>query len=454
MSEWRDIGLDSTSGETCGRTGRSVIVAIGIDRYQHWQPLTNAVRDATGTVAVFERLGFEQIVAPLLDGRATGTAIQALVSDELRALSADDSLVLFYAGHGGTRIHRFGNDVVKTGYLIPVDASATPAKVATWIELEAWLRAVSLLPPRHILVVLDACHSGIALDPAIKWRDLSSWRSAPLAKLNARRSRRIITSALDDEIVLDSGPIRGHSLFTGCLIEGLVHGLPRAGGRVTTGSELGLYVQRRVRAYPKSQQTPDFGTFALDDRGEMVIPLADEMGAVNDRPGSIVDECNVAVIDSKVKSIANMLDANITSNNVETPPFGTRPWHKGWLGAAVAAIAALKWALAVAAFAAIFSIARFYSGGIFKVVVACLVMIGLCILMVLFVTLVTQRRSKGVYLDVPVYIITYLIVVLVVICAILGMSSLWVGWPIPGLRIGNSLDVPAATSKWKETGHR
>jgi hypothetical protein len=43
---------------------------------------------------------------------------------------------------------------------------------------------------------------------------------------------------------------------------------------VTTGSELGLYVQRRVETYPGSRQTPDFGTFAFDDRGEMVIPLA------------------------------------------------------------------------------------------------------------------------------------------------------------------------------------
>jgi hypothetical protein len=67
--------------------------------------------------------------------------------------------------------------------------------------------------------------------------------------------------------------VYGHSLFTGCLIEGLTHGLGRGGNRVTTGSELGLYLQRRVAAYPHSRQTPDFGTFDFDDRGEMVIQL-------------------------------------------------------------------------------------------------------------------------------------------------------------------------------------
>ena len=42
------------------------------------------------------------------------------------------------------------------------------------------------------------------------------------------------------------------------------------------GSALGLYVQQRVQTYPHSQQTPDFGAFAFDDRGEMVIPLVNE----------------------------------------------------------------------------------------------------------------------------------------------------------------------------------
>jgi hypothetical protein len=41
--------------------GRSVIAAIGIDRYHHWRQLSNAVRDATGTVELFRRLGFEQV---------------------------------------------------------------------------------------------------------------------------------------------------------------------------------------------------------------------------------------------------------------------------------------------------------------------------------------------------------------------------------------------------------
>src|SRR5204863_570474 len=97
-------------------------------------------------------------------------------------------------------------------------------------------------------------------------------RSAPLETLQGRRSRRVITSALGDERAADAGPVPGHSLFTGCLIEALTGGLRSPRGMVT-GSEIAVWVQNRVRSYPSAQQTPDFGVFARDNRGEIVIPL-------------------------------------------------------------------------------------------------------------------------------------------------------------------------------------
>jgi eukaryotic-like serine/threonine-protein kinase len=267
----------SVSSQKVGSPGRTVIAVIGVNRYAHWPRLTNAVKDAEGALALFQRLGFEQITEPLFDGEATRDAIQALVTDVLPTkLGSDDSLVLFYAGHGGTRKHLLGADELKTGYLIPVNASKSPDQVSTWVDLDAWLRPVSLLPAKHILVILDSCFSGIALDPIIKWRDFESWKDTPLPTLSARRSRRIITSASDDQVAMDSGPVPGHSLFTGCLIQGLTGGIRGASGQVITGSGLGQYLQQRVGTYPNARQTPDFGTFALDDRGELLIPLVIE----------------------------------------------------------------------------------------------------------------------------------------------------------------------------------
>lgn len=270
----RALARATTTDRAVGVHGRAVVAVIGVDRYQRWPRLTNAVHDAVGTLELFQRLGFELAAEPLLDDRATGAALQALVTDDLAALRPDDSLVLFYAGHGGTRQHDLGDRVVRTGYLIPVDASDVPGRASTWIELEGWLRAVALLPARHILVILDACHSGIALDPVSRWRDLGGPGDLPLPTVRGRRSRRILTSALEGQVASDGGPVSGHSLFTGCLIEALTGGLPSHPGGVVTAAELAAYVQRRVESYPGARQTPDFGGFAFDDRGEMLIPVA------------------------------------------------------------------------------------------------------------------------------------------------------------------------------------
>jgi hypothetical protein len=271
----RDIIAAGVPTLASAPVGRKRIAVIGIDRYRSWPALNNAVRDAKGALRLFEHLGFEPVRAPLLDDAATGAAIHALVTDELLALGPDDSLVLFFAGHGATRKQWLGGEQLKTGYLVPVDA-ANSEKVATWIDLDDWLRKIARLPPRHILVILDACFAGIALTPVAKWRDTGTFQEASLASLQARRSRRIITSALDDQLALDSGPVPGHSLFTGCLIEGFTHGRLGHGRGVATGTEVGLYLQQRVGSYPDSRQTPDFGTFERDDRGEMGIPLLTE----------------------------------------------------------------------------------------------------------------------------------------------------------------------------------
>lgn len=267
----RTVYRDINSRRASRSVGRNLIVEIGIDRYQRWPQLANAVYDALGVSEILLQRGFERLGAPLLDERATGRAIHELVADDLVNLSPHDSLVLFFAGHGGTRRHRVGDRVLRTGYLIPVDAGR---KVATWIDLEGWLRAISLLPPRHILVVLDACYSGIALDPVARWCGTEQSRSSAGDGLATRQSRRIITSALDDQRAADTGPVPNHSLFAGCLMEGLSHDAWSADRRVISGTELGLYVQRRVSTYPSSRQTPDVGSFGLDERGEMFLPLA------------------------------------------------------------------------------------------------------------------------------------------------------------------------------------
>jgi uncharacterized caspase-like protein len=272
----RDVVSAGRVGRGSGEAGdgRRCIAVIGVDRYRGWNPLRNAVSDARGVLEAFEDLGFERAAEPLLDDAATRDALRCLVTDDLGAtLDEDDSLVLFFAGHGHTVTRKFNDGPpMGKGYLFPVDADR---RQSTWLDLANWLSDVAYLPPKHILVILDSCYSGVALDCDTRSRGNGPPLDSSSDPLRVRRSRRVITSALDNERAMDSGPVPGHSLFAGCLIEALQGGMSaQTGESVTTGLDLGVYVRNQVRRHASAQQTPDIGTLEGDNRGELFLPLA------------------------------------------------------------------------------------------------------------------------------------------------------------------------------------
>ena len=255
--------------------GRSLLITIGIDDYSAWPKLDNAVGDAKGLArALVDKVGFETPFEPLRDGAATKEAILDLIDNRVRKeVSVDDQVIIFFAGHGTTRTTEIGGQSTETGYLVPVEASAPDEE--RWSELirvDRFLDAANELPCRHVLVVLDACNSGLALSGAVeKSRGAENYAR----ELQAKISRRVISSAMADQLASDGGPIPGHSLFTGTLVQGLEWGRTDLDGNgFVTSSEMGLFLQQNVGQATNSRQTPDFGAFGLDDRGELVISLA------------------------------------------------------------------------------------------------------------------------------------------------------------------------------------
>ncbi len=260
------------------RRGRNIVAVIGIDNYQQLQILHNAVSDAKGIRALFvKQLGFQEITQPLYNEQATRGAITSMVIDQLGSqLEPDDNLVFFFAGHGYTDTRTVGTTTKETGYLIPVGGAAPDQrKFSTYLRLDAFLEDIASLPAMHILVILDACHSGFALGESVQVLRGGTQRYSD--DLSKRMSRRVIASAMSDQPALDNGPVSGHSLFTGTLVEALAHGKADNDNKgFVTSSEMALYVQKQVATWSNSQQTPDFGSFELDNRGELVISLVGE----------------------------------------------------------------------------------------------------------------------------------------------------------------------------------
>lgn len=255
-------------------SGKKLIVTIGIDAYEQMPRLSNAVNDARGISELFiGTLGFTAPVAPLFDADATERNINRLIQNELpKVIAPNDAVVIFFAGHGVTRTSWVGERKIETGFLVPVNAGHD--QWSDYINMDHFLDNLSRLPARHVLVILDACHSGFALGQALlRYRDSSQYEHSLLR----RDSRRIITSAMGDQRALDGGPVPSHSLFTGSLIHGIqtMEADTDNNGLVTV-SELSLYLQSQVSQYSGSQQTPDFGCFKLDNRGELVLRMTEK----------------------------------------------------------------------------------------------------------------------------------------------------------------------------------
>jgi len=133
-------------------------VIIGIDSYPG-APLQYAVRDARAMEAVLLRMGFaKERIITLFDREATKKNILDILTKQLSTrLKPEDGLVVFFAGHGITsELH--GQTV---GYWVPIDADTSRSD--SCISMLLLSEAVNQLPCKHVLVLVDCCYSGFAL---------------------------------------------------------------------------------------------------------------------------------------------------------------------------------------------------------------------------------------------------------------------------------------------------
>ena len=85
--------------------GKNYLLVIGIDQYQYFRPLNNAVRDAKAIQEILvERFQFEPAhTRMLLNEEATRGNILDTLHEYEEILSPEDNFMLYFAGHG-TRI--------------------------------------------------------------------------------------------------------------------------------------------------------------------------------------------------------------------------------------------------------------------------------------------------------------------------------------------------------------
>jgi hypothetical protein len=238
---------------------------IGINKYEHVSPLEIARADAESIRgALVSQLNFPtNHVTILLDRKATRSRIfETFLSYD--KLNQDDRLFVFFAGHGTTVATPKG----QVGYLIPVNGK--PGDKSTLIRWDDLTRNADVIPAKHILFVMDACYSGLAIQ-----RSGTSGERRFVRDMLQRRSRQVITAGKANEKVADGGgPSGENSIFTGYLLEGL-QGAAADDGGVIVASNLMNYAYKKVATDSRSEQTPHFGH--IDGDGDFILYMPDSV---------------------------------------------------------------------------------------------------------------------------------------------------------------------------------
>ena len=258
---------------------------VGINAYQHLTPLSTAVNDASEIAKnLREQHGFT-VHEPLLDASFQG--IRKLLTEVIpNTVGTNDRVLFYFAGHGIALDGEEGPN----GYLVAADTR--PGEEQTLIPMQLLHDALTSLPCRHGLLILDCCFSG-----AFKWS--SGFRDVvfdlPKVIYEERFWRyckdpawQVITSAAHDQKAVDiitnqSLGLREsnggmHSPFA----ESLLKALNGEGDVIPTGSGDGVITATELYAYLRDsventtqdnhkRQSPSIFNLDRHDKGEFIF---------------------------------------------------------------------------------------------------------------------------------------------------------------------------------------
>lgn len=200
---------------------------VGIGAYRSVRPLGPiAVKDATDIRDALVAGEFApESVRLLVDHDATAAALRYALAELTSRVGPAGRVVIYLSGHGA-RTHT-------DEYLLPVDAVAdSPESLAsTAISGTEFARALRAIPARHVLVILDCCHSG-GVGMTSGWSPTEGLSDRYYDVLRNAGGRVILASSRDDEF---SYILHGHenSLFTRHLLAGLNGGAVDGDGVVS-----------------------------------------------------------------------------------------------------------------------------------------------------------------------------------------------------------------------------
>lgn len=258
MATERGVGREALQDPTKHSSkGTNYLLVIGIDQYQHWPKLNNAVRDAKDVADVLIRQYqfTEDSTHLLLDQEATEGNIYRVIRELKQTIQPDDNLLVYYSGHG-----HYDEDFDE-GFWVPVDAGKDSE--GDFISNANIIKRINAIDTHHTLLVIDSCFSGSLV--------VQKRNTVPDERF---KSRRIITSGRYETV--SDGRVGENSPFA----TGMLTFLRKNTAKALDTTTLVRYVKDFV--YGKSNQSPVEGRLqnSADEGGEFVFHLRKEEGAL------------------------------------------------------------------------------------------------------------------------------------------------------------------------------
>src|SRR6201991_2603140 len=215
------IGADSLK-----RAGTAYILAVGVDRYNNPEyNLKYAVTDAQEFSAEFERQqqvlkNYARVDVQLIfDEQATKSNIMQRLTQFAEYVQPEDAVVVYFSGHGTARQNKFyliPHDLGYDGPRTKLDDAALQTILTHSISDRELEQVFEKIDSGQILLVIDACNSGQALEADEKRR--GPMNSKGLAQLAYEKGMYVLTAAQRYQAAIEAGQL-GHGLLSYALVD-------------------------------------------------------------------------------------------------------------------------------------------------------------------------------------------------------------------------------------------
>lgn len=133
---------------------KNYLLVVGINSYEHWPRLFNAVKDANdvaNTLAGMYNFNVSDIQV-ITDEQATRSNLYDKLLEYVDKVGPQDNFMIYYSGHG----HFDGR--LNEGYWVPVDAKIN--NTGDYLSNSDISKIISNINSQHTFLVADACFSG------------------------------------------------------------------------------------------------------------------------------------------------------------------------------------------------------------------------------------------------------------------------------------------------------